>query len=75
MSAPGAEGGDAAAIREKLVSRLPGLSIGDVTPTAVAGVFSVETDNGEMRRTLHVVDSGSHVMAAQQGLEVVGESP
>ena len=29
VSAAGAEGGDAAAIREKLVSRLPGLSIGD----------------------------------------------
>lgn len=63
VSAAGAEGGDAVAIREKLVGHLPGLSIGDVTPTAVAGVFAVETDNGEMRRTLHVVDGGSHVIA------------
>ena len=59
----GAENADATAIREKLVTRLPGFSIGTVTPTDVAGVYAVETDNGKMRRTLHVVDGGSHVIA------------
>lgn len=62
VSAAGAESADATAIREKLVTGLPGLSIGTVTPTAVAGVYAVETDNGEMRKTLHVVDGGSHVI-------------
>lgn len=62
-SAAGTENADAAAIREKLVTRLPGLSIGSVTPTAVAGVYAVETDNGEVRKTLHVVGGGSHVIA------------
>ena len=61
-SAVGAELAEATAIREKLVIRLPGVSVGAVTPTAVAGVYAVETDNGEMRRTLHVVDGGSHVI-------------
>ena len=56
VSAAGVENADAAAIREKLLTRLPGLSIGAVTPTPVAGVYAVDTDNGEMRKTLHVVD-------------------
>ena len=63
VSAAGAESSDATAIREKLVTRLPGFLIGAVTPTAVPGVYAVETDNGEMRKTLHVVDGGSHVIA------------
>ena len=62
VSAAGAESADTAAIRERLADGLPGLSIGTVTPTAVAGVYAVETDNGEMRKTLHVVDGGSHVI-------------
>lgn len=63
VSAAGAESSDATAIREKLVTRLPGFLIGAVTPTAVPGVYAVETDNGEMRKTPHVVDGGSHVIA------------
>lgn len=63
VSTAGAESADATAIREKLLTRLPGLSISAVTPTAVTGVYAVETDNGETRKTLHVVDGGSHVIA------------
>ncbi len=63
VSAAEPESADATAIRDKLSTRLPGLSIGAVTPTAVAGVYAVETDNGEARKTLHVVDGGSHVIA------------
>ena len=61
--AAGVEGADEQAIREKLAARLPGLTIGAVLPTAVAGVYAVETDNGETRKTLHAVDGGSHVIA------------
>ena len=63
VSAAGAESAEATAIREKLLTGMPGLSIGAVTPTAVAGVYAVDTDNGQMRKTLHVVDGGTHVIA------------
>lgn len=63
LPAAGGDAEDASSIREKLATRLPGLTIGAVTPTSVAGVYAVDTDNGEIRKTLHVVGGGSHVIA------------
>jgi len=50
-------------IHDKLQERLPHLTVKAVLPTPAQGVYAVETENEEAKKTLHATADGSYVIA------------